>query len=286
MTTAPAQTEAPSSIEPAGRGSSSGAVDRAESFAGLPITAASWITQPSPIRVPEWITTLPPSSTPSPSSDAVAQQQAGREPGGTQPGRLSMEGAHRPSPPGRRGRRRPGPAAIPRSRARPGAPRARGRPGRRPSRRCAVAPPSAGSSRKCSHSRRSGSSPGTAGLQTSPDRVVNSPRSPPDGSKPLSQMVSFRSGRHVVERRHPLGADDGDLPHLVRIEPGEMQVGGKAGVEADVREDDVLDPVADEGLAARRDLDSGSRPPAREAPRRRARPGSRARSRPPAACPG
>jgi hypothetical protein len=50
---------------------------------------------------------------------------------------------------------------------------------------------------------------------------------------------------HVIERRHPAGPDDGEAPFLVRVEPGEVEVGGQAGGEAQEAEDDVLNAVTD-----------------------------------------
>src|SRR6266511_3751362 len=44
---------------------------------------------------------------------------------------------------------------------------------------------------------------------------------------------------HVVEHRHPVAADDGQAPHLVRVEPGEMHVRDLPRGEAQVAEDDV-----------------------------------------------
>ena len=58
-----------------------------------------------------------------------------------------------------------------------------------------------------------------------------------------------------------LRADDREAPLLVRVEPGEVQVRGEAGREAQEAEHDVLDALAHVGLAAR------ARP--RTAPRRR-----------------
>ena len=46
---------------------------------------------------------------------------------------------------------------------------------------------------------------------------------------------------HVVEDDHLLLPDDGDLPHLVRVEPGEVHVRDLAAREAEVAEDDVFD---------------------------------------------
>ncbi len=59
---------------------------------------------------------------------------------------------------------------------------------------------------------------------------------------------------HVVEGRHALGPNDGEAAFLVRVQPREVQVGGEAGREAQEAEDDVLDPLAHVGLAARLDL--------------------------------
>src|SRR5215216_968440 len=59
---------------------------------------------------------------------------------------------------------------------------------------------------------------------------------------------------HVVEDGHLVPADYGQLPHLVRVEPGEVHVRHDARREAEVAEDDVLDAFVDERLAARPDL--------------------------------
>ena len=59
---------------------------------------------------------------------------------------------------------------------------------------------------------------------------------------------------HVVEGRHPPRADDGEAALLVRVEPGEVQVGRQAGREAEEPEDDVLHAAAHVGLTARLDL--------------------------------
>src|SRR3712207_4901637 len=50
-----------------GSGASRGADECRESFGGLPSTAPSWISQPSPTTVPGWITTWAPIRTSSPS---------------------------------------------------------------------------------------------------------------------------------------------------------------------------------------------------------------------------
>ena len=48
---------------------------------------------------------------------------------------------------------------------------------------------------------------------------------------------------HVVEHHHLLQPDDGHLPHLVRVEPGQVHVRDAAGREAEEAEHDVLDPA-------------------------------------------
>src|SRR5689334_22753352 len=48
---------------------------------------------------------------------------------------------------------------------------------------------------------------------------------------------------HVVEDRHLLAADDGHLPHLVRVEPRQVHVGDLPAREAEEAEDDVLDAL-------------------------------------------
>ena len=53
---------------------------------------------------------------------------------------------------------------------------------------------------------------------------------------------------HVVEDGHLLGADDGHLPHLVRIEPREVHVRDLPRGKAQVAEDDVLDAGLQEVL--------------------------------------
>ena len=53
---------------------------------------------------------------------------------------------------------------------------------------------------------------------------------------------------HVVEHRHPVAADDSQLPHLVRIEPREMHVRDLPGRELEVAEDDVLDAGSEKGM--------------------------------------
>ncbi len=107
------------------------------------------------------------------------------------------------------------------------------------------------SSRKCVHSRRSGSSvaifgnedvaraclPLAVGLRALPRRLLV------DGHLALEL--------HVVEDDHLLAADDGQLPHLVRVEPREVHVRDLARREAEVAEDDVLDAGREEVAAVR-----------------------------------
>ena len=59
---------------------------------------------------------------------------------------------------------------------------------------------------------------------------------------------------HVVEDDHLVAADDGQLPHLVRVEPREVEVGDLAAREAEEAEDDVLDAGVEERVAVRPDL--------------------------------
>src|SRR5919201_449773 len=51
---------------------------------------------------------------------------------------------------------------------------------------------------------------------------------------------------HVVEDGHFLAPDDGDPPHLVRVEPRQVHVRDLPGGEAEVAEDDVLDALREE----------------------------------------
>src|SRR5690242_36924 len=60
---------------------------------------------------------------------------------------------------------------------------------------------------------------------------------------------------HVVEHGHLVAADDGEPPHLVRVEPREVHVRDLSRGEAKVAEDDVLDPLVEERVAVRRRLD-------------------------------
>src|ERR671934_350564 len=59
----------------------------------------------------------------------------------------------------------------------------------------------------------------------------------------------FALDLHVVEGGHLLRADHREAALLVRIEPGEVQVRGQAGREAQVAEDHVLHAVAHVALA-------------------------------------
>src|SRR6059058_1180211 len=54
---------------------------------------------------------------------------------------------------------------------------------------------------------------------------------------------------HVVEDDHLFVADNGQLAHLVRVEPREVHVRDLATREAEIAEDDVLDPGREERVA-------------------------------------
>ena len=56
---------------------------------------------------------------------------------------------------------------------------------------------------------------------------------------------------HVVEDDHLLLPDDRDPPHLLRVEPGEVHVRDHTRGEAEVAEDDVLDPGREVRVAVR-----------------------------------
>ena len=56
-------------------------------------------------------------------------------------------------------------------------------------------------------------------------------------------------GLHVVEDGHLLASDDGHLPHLVGVEPGEVHVRDLPAREAQEAEDDVLDAFVDRPAA-------------------------------------
>jgi hypothetical protein len=59
---------------------------------------------------------------------------------------------------------------------------------------------------------------------------------------------------HVVEHRHPPGPDEGQPPHLVRVEPRQVHVGKDALGEPQRQEHDVLALGLHVGGALRRDL--------------------------------
>src|SRR5581483_5582856 len=59
---------------------------------------------------------------------------------------------------------------------------------------------------------------------------------------------------HVVEDDHLLGTHHRQLAHLVRVEPGQVHVRDLPGREAQVAEDDVLDPWRQEVAAVRNGL--------------------------------
>ena len=62
-------------------------------------------------------------------------------------------------------------------------------------------------------------------------------------------------GLHVVEHGHLLRADHRQPAHLVRVEPGQVDVRHRAAGELHVAEHHVLDAVVHVALAARADLD-------------------------------
>ena len=106
-------------------------------------------------------------------------------------------------------------------------------------------------STKCSHSSRSGSrlrNPRAADVARAGDVLAV-------GLGVLVEALvvdgDLALELHVVERRHPLGADDRERARLVRVQPGHVQVRGDAGREAQEREHDVLDARVGVGLPAR-----------------------------------
>ena len=144
--------------------------------------APSWISQPSPITVPAWTTTCAPKRTSVADPHAVAEQQAGPR----SDGRMlhPAGGVERVLHPGEHAHD-----------AQAGAPVGDRRRG-----------PRGCTSTKCSHSIRSGSRFGIAGLWMSPERVMYSPHEPAGWSKPLSKIVTLRSrsmSSNVAIRREP-----------------------------------------------------------------------------------
>ena len=95
----------------------------------------------------------------------------------------------------------------------------------------------------------------------SPERATYSPQLPRRAVEALVVDGQLALEIHVVERRHPLRADDREAPLLVRVEPGQVHVGSEARREAHEAEHDVLDAGPDVG--------SLRAPRARTAPRRR-----------------
>ena len=92
-------------------------------------------------------------------------------------------------------------------------------------------------------------------MSPEPCRFWNSPQvSKRAGRVALVVDRDLAVGVDVVEDGHPLGADDGQHAPLVRVEPGDVVVRHHARRERQVGEDDVLDAVAQEALAARRHL--------------------------------
>ena len=236
----------------------------------LPSTTLSWITQPSPMRVPSWMTTLAPISTSSPMTTSSPRTRFW--PRRSRPGPPSSSAVFTGRPPSRR--RSPSPPA-PRPRERVAAVAARRAVARR-------------QSTKCWHSMRSGS---RADL-----RDVDVAEAHRDvlavglaGARALGALVvdgDLALGLHVVEDDHLLRADDGHLADLVRVEPAQVQVADDAGREPEVAEDHVLDAGLQVALAAGADLGGLVADAGRGSPRCRAGRGSRARSRRCARCRG
>src|SRR3954463_16020729 len=227
-TIAPAHTTAPGEST-SGGGASRGALEGAASFGGLPSTARSWITHPAPTRVPGWITTYAPSWTSS--------------------------GSSTPSPRISPGARSDGCTLLPSARVQPPL-----QPFQHPH-----------------HAQAAGAVgewlPAFADaldevLALDPQRLAVRDLRAPDVARPRDVLAvgagvlvealvvdgHLALDVHVVEGRHPLRADDREAPLLVRVEPGQVEVRGAPGGEAQVAEHDVLDPGLRVGLAARVEL--------------------------------
>src|SRR4051794_9826916 len=211
-TTAPAQTTAPSASRSGGGGSCE-ALDVGASFGGLPRTAPSCTVTPSPSTVPAWMTTWAPSVTLSGSVTPSPRTRPGAWSDGCTAALVQrvlgrLEHAHHPQ------------AAVPVRARRP---------------------------------------PGADALQEvlaldAQGLAIGDPRAP-DVARAGDVLAGALRGLvealvidgdlalevHVVERRHPLGADDGEAALLVGIEPAQVQVRRAARREAHVAEDDVFD---------------------------------------------
>src|SRR5882724_8270810 len=94
-------------------------------------------------------------------------------------------------------------------------------------------------------------------LALTPQRLCRVDRRTVDVARAGSPVVVDRDlpvPLHVVEHRHPLVADDGDSPDLVWIQPGQMHVRHLPGWKAEIAEDHILDPAAQECIAVRAHL--------------------------------
>ena len=70
---------------------------------------------------------------------------------------------------------------------------------------------------------------------------------------PLVEEPDLLRGVHVVENQHLLRPDDHHLALLVRIQPGNVDLGDPAVGKVEVRENDVLDSLLQKARAAGRD---------------------------------
>src|SRR5215210_2606924 len=227
-TIAAQQTTAPAPST-SGAGASRGALEWRASLGGLPSTAWSWITQPSPTTVPGWTTTWAPICTPSPSRTPSPRSSPGarsegctlRPPRRVEPLLQPLEDAHHAHAALAVGERR---AALAHALDEV----------------LALDP-----------QRLAARDPGTPDVPRARDVLAVG------GGVLVEALVVHRHlplEIHVVEGRHPARADDGEAPLLVRVEPRQVQVGGQPGREAQVGEDDVLDAGTHVGLPARVEL--------------------------------
>src|SRR5918998_3475617 len=196
------------------------AVECFASLGGLPSTAPSWISTPSPTTVPSWITTCAPMRTPSPSETSAPRTSPAATSDGCilpPPRRVQclLEPLEHPH------HAQSGRAVGPRQRA--GAERLHEVLALQPQ-RFAVGDPGA------VDVARAGDVLAVAGPRQLVEALVV--------DRHLALDV------HVVEGRHPPGTNDGEAPLLVRVQPREVQMGGQAGREAHETEHHVLDPPA------------------------------------------
>src|SRR5436190_10508565 len=220
-TTAPAQIVAPGPIT-AGSGASRAAVERLPSANGLPMTTPSWILAPAPIRVPAWITTLPPTSTSSGSSTSSPRSIPGAQSDWCNTRALLERALERLQHPD-------DPQAALGAGARLGA---------------------------VEHAIHEVTALDPERLLVRDPRTVDVAGAGDvlavRGEVLVEALVvdgELALDLHVVEGRHPLGADDREAPLLVRVEPAEMEVRGETRREAQVAEHHVLHPLVHVALA-------------------------------------